>query len=86
MKSDISTIIIVLVGCASLLVGLLCPPIGIVDNSLLVVFGEILVFVAGLKGICIDFDLKRLHFYVGTQTPKPDSPNDTDTPKKQPQT
>lgn len=69
-NSEISSVIIVIVGCVSLLVGLFCPPFGVVDNSILIVFGEILVFVAGLRGICIDFDLRQLRFYVGTKDHK----------------
>ncbi|NDW10686.1 hypothetical protein D0T56_13615 [Dysgonomonas sp. 520] len=43
--------ILIIVGCFLLICGLFIPPIGIIDNSILIAFGEILTFVGALFGI-----------------------------------
>jgi hypothetical protein len=43
--------VLILVGCFLLIAGLFIPPIGIIDNSVLIAFGEILTFVGALFGI-----------------------------------
>lgn len=42
---------LMLFGCALLLIGLLTPPEGVIDNSVLVAFGEIATLIAGILGI-----------------------------------
>lgn len=42
---------LMLFGCTLLLIGLLTPPEGVIDNSVLVAFGEIATLIAGILGI-----------------------------------
>lgn len=44
-------IVLMLFGCALLLIGLLTPPEGVIDNSVLLAFGEIATLIAGILGI-----------------------------------
>jgi hypothetical protein len=44
-------IIICLFGCALLIAGISLPPIGVIDSSLLVAYGETLTFAGSLIGI-----------------------------------
>ncbi len=47
----VSAIILIVVGCALLIAGFIVPPLGVIDSSVLVAFGEILTFVGALFGI-----------------------------------
>ncbi len=38
-------------GCAMLVAGLVLPPVGIIDSSVIVAFGEILTFAGAVLGI-----------------------------------
>lgn len=42
---------VILVGCGLLIAGFIVPPLGIIDNSLLIAFGEVCSFVGALLGI-----------------------------------
>lgn len=43
--------LVTLVGCGLLIAGFCVPPLGIIDNSLLIAFGEACSFVGALLGI-----------------------------------
>ncbi|MBQ6765141.1 MAG: hypothetical protein IJP45_08160 [Paludibacteraceae bacterium] len=47
----ISATVLCLFGCGLLSAAIMLPPIGIIDSSVLVAFGEILTFVGSLTGI-----------------------------------
>ena len=47
----LSAILLKVVGCALLIAGFIVPPMGVIDNSVLIAFGEILTFVGALFGI-----------------------------------
>ncbi len=42
---------LIIVGCGLLIAGFCVPPIGIIDSSVLIAFGEILTFVGAIFGI-----------------------------------
>lgn len=42
---------LILIGSGLLIAGFCVPPIGVIDNSILVAFGEILTFVGAIFGI-----------------------------------
>ena len=46
----ISAVALCLFGCALLIAGFLVPPLGIIDSSVLIAFGEILTFAGSLFG------------------------------------
>jgi hypothetical protein len=43
--------VVTLIGCGLLIAGFCVPPLGIIDNSLLIAFGEACSFVGALLGI-----------------------------------
>lgn len=47
----VSAIVLIVLGCALLIAGFIVPPLGVIDSSVLVAFGEILTFVGALFGI-----------------------------------
>ena len=47
----LSAIFMIVVGCGLLIAGFIVPPLGVIDNSILIAFGEILTFVGALFGI-----------------------------------
>lgn len=47
----LSAILMILVGCSLLIAGFIVPPLGVIDSSVLIAFGEILTFVGALFGI-----------------------------------
>lgn len=55
MKSFISkynvTIIVLVVGILLIIAGFICPPLGIIDNSVLIAVGEIFSFTAAVCGL-----------------------------------
>ena len=55
----LSAILLIVVGCALLIAGFIVPPLGVVDNSVLIAFGEILTFVGALFGI--DYHYKTIN-------------------------
>lgn len=50
--------ILVVVGCGLLIAGFCVPPVGIIDNSVLIAFGEILTFLGALFGIDYSYKYK----------------------------
>lgn len=58
-KLDLRLIIacvLTVVGCSLLIAGFVVPPLGVIDSSVLVAFGETSTFVAALLGI--DYNYK----------------------------
>lgn len=47
----LSAVLMIIIGCALLIAGFIVPPLGIIDSSVLIAFGEILTFVGALFGI-----------------------------------
>ena len=47
----IAAIILVVVGCALLVFGFIVPPLGVIDSSVLVAFGETCTFAGALFGV-----------------------------------
>lgn len=43
--------LVTLMGCGLLIAGFIVPPMGVIDNSLLIAFGEVCSFVGALLGI-----------------------------------
>ena len=61
MKSNIQLYLavgLIIVGCGLLISGLVIPPTGVIDNSVLIAFGEILTFVGSLFGIDYHYKFK----------------------------
>ena len=47
----VSAVVLILLGAGLLIAGFIVPPTGVIDNSVLIAFGEILTFVGSLFGI-----------------------------------
>ncbi|MDR2950131.1 MAG: hypothetical protein LBV71_13100 [Prevotella sp.] len=47
----ITSVVLIIVGCGLLIAGFCVPPVGIIDSSVLIAFGEILTFVGAVFGI-----------------------------------
>ena len=47
----LSAILMIVIGCGLLIAGFVVPPLGVIDSSVLIAFGEILTFVGALFGI-----------------------------------
>lgn len=45
-------------GCALLVAGLVLPPLGVIDNTVLVAAGEIFIFSASIMGIKLSYEYK----------------------------
>lgn len=54
----ICAVLLIIVGSALLIAGFLVPPLGIIDSSVLVAFGEILTFAGALFGIDYHYKYK----------------------------
>jgi hypothetical protein len=52
-----ASIIMIIVGCILLIAGFCVPPLGEIDSSVLVAFGEIMTFVGAIFGI--DYSYKK---------------------------
>lgn len=50
--------LLVIVGCGLLIAGFCVPPVGIIDNSVLIAFGEILTFVGAVIGVDYTYKAK----------------------------
>lgn len=50
--------LLIVVGCGLLIAGFCVPPIGVIDNSILIAFGEILTFVGTIFGIDYSYKYK----------------------------
>lgn len=51
--------LLVVVGCGLLIAGFCVPPVGIIDNSVLIAFGEILTFVGAVIGVDYSYKAKQ---------------------------
>ena len=47
----LSAILMIVIGYSLLIAGFVVPPLGVIDSSVLIAFGEILTFVGALFGI-----------------------------------
>ena len=56
----IASCLLILVGVGLLIAGFCVPPIGIIDNSVLIAFGEILTFAGSLFGIDYRYKYKAM--------------------------
>lgn len=50
--------LLITVGCGLLIAGFCVPPLGMIDNSVLIAFGEILTFVGAIFGIDYSYKIK----------------------------
>ena len=50
--------LLVIVGCFLLIAGFFVIPVGIIDNSVLIAFGEILTFVGAIFGVDYNYKFK----------------------------
>ena len=53
-----TAIILVVVGCALLIAGFIVPPLGIIDSSILVAYGETCTFARALFGVDYNYKYK----------------------------
>lgn len=56
----VAAVLVLIVGCATLLLGFFAPPKGEIHPSVLVAFGEILTFAGALLGIDYHYKSKDL--------------------------
>ena len=54
----IVAITLVIVGCALLIAGFIVPPLGIIDSSILVAYGETCTFAGALFGVDYNYKYK----------------------------
>lgn len=54
----IVSVLLVIVGCFLLIAGFFVIPVGVIDNSVLIAFGEILTFVGAVFGIDYNYKFK----------------------------
>lgn len=50
--------LLIIVGCSLLIAGFCVPPLGVIDHSVLIAFGEILTFVGAIFGIDYSYKYK----------------------------
>lgn len=55
----ICSVIIIVVGCGLLIGGFMVPPLGAIDGSVLIAFGEIATFAGALLGIDYHYKFKN---------------------------
>jgi len=55
----VSALILVIVGCGLLIAGFIVAPLGIIDSSVLVAFGETCTFAGALFGIDYHYKLTK---------------------------
>ena len=54
----LAAIVLVVIGCALLISGFIVPPLGIIDSSVLVAFGETCTFAGALFGVDYNYRYK----------------------------
>lgn len=54
----LTSAVLIIVGCGLLIAGFCVPPVGIIDSSVLIAFGEILTFVGAIFGIDYTYRVK----------------------------
>jgi len=52
---------LVIVGCILLMAGFCVPPVGVIDNSVLIAFGEILTFVGAIFGVDYKYKIQKMN-------------------------
>lgn len=55
-------VVVIIIGCGLLISGFIVPPLGVIDNSLLIAFGETCSFVGALLGIDYTYRYKLYTF------------------------
>lgn len=68
----ITSVVLIVVGCGLLIAGFCVPPVGIIDSSVLIAFGEILTFVGAIFGIDYSYKVRVIREKEST-----DEKNDT---------
>ena len=61
----IACIVLIVAGIAISFCGLFAPPLGAISPSVIEATGIFLVIAGGFAGLVVDFDIKRLRFFVG---------------------
>lgn len=56
---------LIVAGIAISFCGLFAPPLGAISPSVIEATGIFLVIAGGFAGLVVDFDIKRLRFFVG---------------------
>lgn len=57
----LTSAVLIIVGCGLLIAGFCVPPVGIIDSSVLIAFGEILTFVGAIFGIDYTYRIKSFN-------------------------
>ncbi len=76
----IISVLLVIVGCGLLIAGFCVPPIGIIDHSILIAFGEILTFVGAIFGIDYTYRV-RVANHSRNENNLPDFEHTPESPK-----
>jgi hypothetical protein len=53
-----ASVLLIITGCGLLIAGFCVPPTGVIDNSVLIAFGEILTFAGAVFGIDYSYKAK----------------------------
>jgi hypothetical protein len=61
------SVVVILLGCGLIIAGFIVPPVGVIDNSVLIAFGEVCSFVGALLGIDYTY---RYKLYVHKSSQK----------------
>ena len=64
--------LVTLVGCGLLIAGFIVPPLGAIDNSLLIAFGEVCSFVGALLGLDYTYRYKLYTYNQKKEADKKD--------------
>lgn len=67
-RNDFRFYSLVVVGLVISLFGLLTPPIGQIDNSILLLIGNLTILVGGVLEVVIYLNIKKGIFFVGKHT------------------
>lgn len=52
-------VFLVIIGCALLIAGFIVPPLGVIDSSLLVAYGEVSTFAGSILGVDYRYQYKK---------------------------
>lgn len=66
--SEIKFYILIILGFVIMIIGLVSPPLGVINNTVLLGAGQFLVLAGGLVGCVVHFDFKNLYFHIGKMT------------------
>lgn len=61
------SVVVIILGCGLIIAGFIVPPVGVIDNSVLIAFGEVCSFVGALLGIDYTY---RYKLYVHKSSQK----------------